>query len=85
MNRLDIGGIFQFEAFEFQSFIEASIFDNANCYVLDYNIKGKGNVPCIKRVRDEVRKVNDSLFLGRANARINGVQQFILYFALKPK
>ena len=85
LNRLDIAGLYQFELFEFQSFIDASIFDDANCYVLDYNIDGEGNIPCIKRVRDEVRKVNDNLFLGRANAKINGLQQFVLYFALRPK
>lgn len=69
--------------FDFTTRIEASEFDSADCLVLDYD--HAKNPPGIRQVRDELRKVNSFLYLGRANLVFGGNTTFALYFCLEPE
>lgn len=68
--------------FKFAARIEPSEFDGADCLLLDYS---ELKAPGINMVRDELRKVNSFLFLGRGNVAAGDDPKFIAYFCLEPE
>lgn len=80
-NRMRLGQIWGEDTFDFESRIEPSLFGGGDCYVLDYDLTG--NALWLRPVRDEMKKIQEGLYLGRALYRIGGEHQFVLYFALR--
>ena len=68
--------------FNFIARIESSEFDGGDCLVLDYS---EEKVPGINMVKDELRKVNSFLFLGRGNVVTGDEPKFVVYFCLEPE
>ncbi|MFH1538240.1 MAG: hypothetical protein ABIH66_04725 [bacterium] len=68
--------------FEFVARIESAEFDGADCLLLDY---GELKVPGVNLFRDELRKVNSFLYLGRGNLAVGDGLKFVVYFCLEPE
>jgi len=68
--------------FDFEARVDSSEFDGADCLVFDYDVEG--NFLIFKQLRDEVRKLNSSLYLGRGNIVLGGEPRFIAYFSIEP-
>lgn len=73
--------LIKLELFEFETRIEAPIFGDDPVVVLDYDLEK--NPALIRRVHDELKKLRDGLFLGRAYIRRRARPRFVLYFALQ--
>lgn len=67
--------------FEFRTRIVDPMFGDDRVVLLDYDLDD--NPALIRRVRDELKRVRDGLFLGRAYLRKQGQPRFVLYFALQ--
>ena len=52
-----------------------------NVYNLNYDLPG--NPWYISRIRDDVKKIGEGLFLGSANFKIMGEHRFLVYFVLE--
>lgn len=52
-----------------------------NVYNLNYDLPG--NPWYINRIRDDVKKIGEGLFLGSANFKIMGEHRFLVYFVLE--
>lgn len=68
-------------AFNFETSVGTTAFDEEECLVFDYNVDG--NFPLFKGLRDEVRKLKDGLYLGRGNMVVAGKAMFIAYFSIE--
>lgn len=75
---LMLGGL---KAFNFKAETGSSRFDEEECVVFDYNVDG--NIPPFRALRDEVRKLNDRLYLGRGNFIAGEKCVFIAYFTVE--
>ncbi|MEW5945830.1 MAG: hypothetical protein AB1742_06490 [bacterium] len=69
--------------FKFTTRTEPSEYDSGDCLVLDYDLD-KNPLP-IRKVRDELRRVNPNLYLGRGNLMIGEEPRFAFYFTLEPE
>lgn len=68
--------------FHFETAIVPSLIDGDNdVFSLNYDLPG--NPFFIRAIRDDLKKIDDGLFLGTANAKIKGSYKFVLYFALE--
>ena len=61
--------------------VESLITGDHDVFSLDYD--QPGNPWFIRQIRDDLKKIDDGLFLGTANFRIKNGYKFILYFALE--
>ncbi|MEW6203176.1 MAG: hypothetical protein AB1546_14450 [bacterium] len=68
--------------FHFDARIEPSEFDGKDCLAFDYDTEK--NILPFRKLRDEVRKVNPTLYLGRGNLMLGGKARLIAYFTLEP-
>ncbi len=78
-NRFEVGPI-DHTLFEFETYVDDSISDDGEVLVLDYD--QPENPPGIRQIRDELRKVDDDLYLGTANVDVGTGHQFTIYFGL---
>ena len=80
INRFKIGP-FRFLRYRCETRITDPLLGGAEVFCLNYDIPG--NPWYIRRVRDDIRKIDDGLFLGSANFRLRGNHRFIVYFLLQ--
>lgn len=78
-NRFEVGPL-DHSTFEFQTYEDESVVDGEKVLVLDYD--QPGNPPGISRIRDELRRVDDDLYLGTANVQVGDGYRFAIYFGL---
>lgn len=69
--------------FHFDARIERSGFDSKDSLVFDYDIE-KNFLP-FRKLKDEIRKVNSNLYLGRGNLILANKPRLIAYFTLEPE
>lgn len=68
--------------FHFETAIIPSLLQGDNdVFSLNYDLPG--NPFFIRAIRDDLKKIEEGLFLGTANAKINSTYKFVLYFALE--
>ncbi len=75
--------LFKFELFEFRTRVVPPLQGDDDVVMLDYDLEE--NPRLIRRIRDDLKKLKDGLFLGTANLRKDGGFKVILYFALEIK
>ena len=80
VNRFGYGPLSQ-QGFEFNTRISESLQGWGTVLVFDYDVAS--NPPGVKRVRDDLKKIDDGLYLGTSNLEIGGTHRFLLYFALE--
>ncbi len=79
VNRVRLGG--RHALFPFITKIAPSLVDDKPCVVLDYDLAD--NPSLIRMIHDEVREVDDGLYLGPAMRKIkNGSPELVLWFAV---
>lgn len=78
-NRMRVGP-FKALSMPFESKILPPLYGKDDCYVLDYDIPQ--NPIWLRLIRDDMKKLREGLFLGRANVKWKGDFIFALYFAL---
>jgi len=67
--------------FPFRTYPTASVVDGNPCFAIDYDIPQ--NPPRVRRIYDEVRRVDHGLYLGRGMARTSKpTPRLVLWFAL---
>jgi hypothetical protein len=67
--------------FPFRTYPAASVVDGRPCFAIDYDVPE--NHSLARSIYDEVRKVDDQLYLGRGMSRRSGRQpKLVLWFAL---
>lgn len=72
---------FKFLLFRCETRIARPLVGDDDVYCLNYDLKGNPGI--IRRIRDDIKKVNDGVFLGTANMRWRGKQRFVAYFILQ--
>ncbi|MBF0398046.1 MAG: hypothetical protein HQK78_14800 [Desulfobacterales bacterium] len=81
INRIQIMNTLKFNWFPFKTKIVPSIIDGRDCILLDYDLPE--NPWFIRKIRDELRKVSNHLFLGPAMWKNNkGGADLVLWFAI---
>jgi hypothetical protein len=78
VNRVHLGG--RHQLFPFHTRLGPSVVDGKPCVVLDYDLSD--NPGFIRAIHDEVREVDDGLFLGPAMWKTKSGPVFVLWFAL---
>ncbi|MFP4632150.1 MAG: hypothetical protein ACLFMT_01775 [Halobacteriales archaeon] len=76
-------GPFERNGFEFVGRLRPSTYGPGRAYVLDYDLPDNPDV--VQGVRDELKQVDDELYLGRTYMRFRGEHRFLFYFALEPE
>jgi hypothetical protein len=82
INRLNIGSL-RFLRFHFNTQIAPPLVGANNVFRLNYDLPG--NPWYIRRIRDDIKRIGDGLYLGTANFRMGGAHKFIIYFVLESK
>lgn len=67
---------------KFEGGIESSAFDSADCLALNYAAPLSLPLP---RLKDELRKVNSFLYIGRGYAGVGEEPAFLTYFSIEPE
>ena len=75
--------LFKFKRYRFQTRVVAPLQGDDDVVILDYD--NEDNPRIIRRIRDDLKKLRDGLFLGTANLKRGHGYRFILYFALQLK
>lgn len=75
--------LFKFKLFEFKTRVVPPLKGDDDVVTLDYDLKGNPRI--IRRIRDDLKKLREGLFLGTANLKKDDGFKFILYFALQLK
>lgn len=73
-------GVTEVDAYPFEGKVVPAQFDDGDCYVFDYDIPE--NTAPVRRIRDEVRKVRNGLYLGRVYVDADE-ERFVTYFGLE--
>ncbi|MFB6283314.1 MAG: hypothetical protein ABEK59_05180 [Halobacteria archaeon] len=81
-NRFGYGPLSQ-QGFEFDTRITESLRGWGSVLVFDYDVPE--NPPGIRRIRDDLKKVDEGVFLGTSNIEVAGNHRFLLYFVLEQK
>jgi hypothetical protein len=82
VNRLNIGPL-QFLKFHCDTLITTPLVGPNNVFRLNYDVPG--NPWYIRRIRDDIKRIGDGLYLGTANFRMGSAHKFIIYFVLESK
>jgi hypothetical protein len=82
VNRLNIGPL-RFLRFQCNTQITPQLVGPNNVFRLNYDIPG--NPWYIRRIRDDIKRIGDGLYLGTANFRMGSTHKFIIYFVLESK
>lgn len=80
INRFRIGPI-KFLRFHCETFISPPLVGTNEVYRLNYDLPGNPGI--IRRVRDDIKKVDEGVFLGSANILWRGTHHFAAYFILQ--
>lgn len=80
---LILGGELRPRLFDFKVGTETSEFDDRDCLTLNYDTPT--NILFIKNFRDEIRKVNSGLYIGRVYIMTGAKARFLGYFSLEPE
>lgn len=80
INRFRIGP-FKFLRFHCDTMISRPLVGSNDVFCLDYD--QSGNPWYIRRIRDDIRKIDEGLFLGSANFMLLGKHRFVVYFILE--
>ncbi len=79
-NRFELGPL-ERKGFEFDMYVTRSLVDgDDDVLIFDYDTPE--NPPGIRRIRDDLKEVDDGLFLGTSNVRAGSEYRFLTYFAL---
>jgi hypothetical protein len=81
VNRVHLGG--RHTLFNFLTQVTPSVVDGTPCIALDYDLPD--NPGFIRKIHDEVREVDEGLFLGPAMFKGQGTPALVLWFALDTK
>lgn len=80
-NRFEFGPI-ERQEFEFDTKVQESLLsDDNDVLTLDYD--QPANPPGIRQIRDDLKELEEGLYLGTANLDVGDDYEFILYFALE--
>lgn len=74
-------GLLEVDGYPFEGRLEPALFGGGNCYVLDYDVSG--NLPPANRIRDEIKKIRDGLYLGRIYVDTVDDYRFVSYFGIR--
>ena len=80
INRFKIGP-FKFLRYRCETQITSPLVGPNDVFCLNYDLPG--NPWYIRRIRDDIKKIDEGLFLGTANFRSSGEHGFLVYFGLK--
>lgn len=80
INRFRIGPI-KFLRYHCETFISPPLVGTNEVYRLNYDLPGNPGV--IRRIRDDIKKVDEGVFLGSANIHWRGTHHFVAYFILQ--
>ncbi len=80
-NRFEVGPL-ERKGFEFDMYVTRSLVDEDD-EVLIFDYDTPENPPGIRRIRDDLKEVDDGLFLGTSNVRVGDGYRFLIYFALE--
>jgi hypothetical protein len=69
--------------FEFETRILPSVHPEDDDEVLIFDYDQPENPPGVRRVRDDMKEVDDGLFLGTSNVEVGDEFRFMTYFALE--
>jgi len=75
--------LFKFTRYRFETRVVPPLQGDDDVVILDYD--NDDNPRMIRRIRDDLKKLRDGLFLGTANLKKDDGFRFILYFALQMK
>jgi len=78
-NRMQIGPL-KVWTFPFETLINPPLFGKNNVFTLNYTLEG--NPWWSRMIRDDLVRLKDGLFLGRANIKWKGDHVFLVYFTL---
>lgn len=81
-NRFGYGPL-ERHGFEFETRVVPSVHPDDDSDVLVFDYDQPGNPTGIRRVRDDLKEVDDGLFLGTSNVEVGGEFRFLTYFALE--
>jgi len=80
-NRIEVGPVKRQE-FEFDTKVQPSLLpDDNDVLTLDYD--KPVNPPGIRQIRDDLKEIDDGVYLGTANLDIGDDYEFVLYFGLE--
>ena len=80
INRFKVGPL-KFLQFHCETKISPPLVGNTNVFNLNYDLPG--NPWFIRQIRDDIRKIDDGLYLGSANFMVLGKHRFLVYFILE--
>jgi hypothetical protein len=80
INRFKVGP-FRFLRYRCETKINTPLVGPRDVYYLNYDIPG--NPWYIRRIRDDIKKVGDGLFLGSANFKVRDKYRFLVFFGLE--
>ena len=80
INRFRVGSI-RFLRYRCETQITPPLVETNDVYNLNYDLPG--NPWYIRRIRDDIKKIGDGLFLGSANFKTFGRHSFLVYFVLE--
>jgi len=75
-------GPFAKEVAEFEVRNESSVLDGKEAAVLSHTDE---NPEPVQRIRDELRRVGDGVYLGAASVKAGGGYRFVFYFGLRSR
>jgi len=74
--------LFKFELFEFRTSVVPPLVGDDDVVILNYDLDGNPGI--IRKIRDDLKKLKDGLFLGSASLKQDdGSYSFALYFGLQ--
>ena len=80
INRFKVGP-FRFLRYNFETRISPPMVGASDVFELNYDLAV--NPWYVRLIRDDLRKIDDGLFLGAANVKLFGKHRFLVYFALE--
>ena len=80
INRFKVGPL-KFLRYRCETRITGPLLEGTDVFCLNYDLSG--NPWFIRRLRDDIRKIEDGLFLGTASFRMFGKHRFTIYFLLQ--
>lgn len=81
-NRFGYGPL-ERQGFEFETRIAVSLSPEDEDDVLVFDYDQPENPQGVRRIRDDLKEIDDGLFLGTSNAKFGGGYSFVIYFALE--
>jgi hypothetical protein len=83
MNRIRWLGLFRQARFEFKTYETSSVVDGEPCVAIDYDVPT--NAKLARPIYDELRLIDDQLYLGRGMRRTKSGPKLVVWFVLDNK